>query len=165
MERIYKKIERVRKPRVHIQYEVETDHSTIKKELPFVVGVIGHFSGDSNETSKPFKDKNFVQIDKDNFNHVMKSLQPTLNFRVNNVIANNQTEIPVSLKFNRMEDFEPVQIINQIPILKKIFDIRNKLRDLAIKIDCSIELETILEKIVQNKNDLERLAQELGITP
>ena len=40
------KLDRVRKPRVHIKYEVETEGATVEKELPFVVGVMGDFSGE-----------------------------------------------------------------------------------------------------------------------
>ena len=53
MASIHQKLDRVRKPRVHITYDVETEGATVVKELPFVVGVLGDFSGDPTEPQKP----------------------------------------------------------------------------------------------------------------
>ena len=73
-ESIHKKLDRVRKPRVHITYEVETEGTMVEKELPFVVGVIGDFSGNPTTPLKPMKDRNFVTIDRDSFDDVMKQI-------------------------------------------------------------------------------------------
>lgn len=163
MESIHQKLERVRKPRVHIKYEVETEGAVIVKELPFVIGVLGDFSADATEPLKPLKDRKFVQIDRDNFNDIMKRMTPGLNFRVENKIQNDGTEMAVNLKFNSMEDFEPAAIVEQIPALKALLDTRNKLRDLLTKVDRSEELEGLLEKVLQNTEDLQKLSKELGI--
>jgi len=163
MESIHQKLERVRKPRVHIKYEVETEGAVIVKELPFVIGVLGDFSADATEPLKPLKDRKFVQIDRDNFNDIMKRMTPGLNFRVENKIQNDGTEMAINLKFNSIDDFEPAAIVEQIPALKNLLDTRNKLRDLLTKVDRSEELEGLLEKILQNTEDLQNLSKELGI--
>lgn len=163
MESIHQKLDRVRKPRVHIKYEVETEGSVVVKELPFVMGVLGDFSADATEPLKPLKDRKFVQIDRDNFSDIMKRMTPGLNFRVENKIQNDGTEMAVSLKFNCIEDFEPAAIVEQIPALKALLDTRNKLRDLLTKVDRSEELENLLERILQNTEDLKNLSKELGV--
>ncbi|MCH8506242.1 MAG: type VI secretion system contractile sheath small subunit, partial [Ectothiorhodospiraceae bacterium] len=76
MASIHDKLNRVRKPRVHISYEVETEGAVVEKELPFIVGVMGDFSGDPTTPLKPLKDRRFVQIDRDNFNQVLASMTP-----------------------------------------------------------------------------------------
>jgi type VI secretion system protein ImpB len=162
MESIHKKLERVRKPRVHIKYEVETEGAVVVKELPFVAGVLGDFSGDSVEPLKPLKDRKFVQIDRDNFNDVMKRMTPGVNFRVENTLKGDGSEMPVSLQFNSIEDFEPAKIVEQIPALKNLLDTRNKLRDLLTKVDRSEELESLLEQVLQNTDILQKLSRELG---
>lgn len=161
MESIHQQLERVRKPRVHIKYEIETENSTVTKELPFVVGVLGDFSGDSSENLKPLKDRRFVQIDRDNFNEVMKRMSPSLHFSVENSLQNDGSEINVHLKFESMEDFEPARIAEQIPALKNLLVSRNKLRDLLTKIDRSEELEVLLERILRNNKDLHHFSQQL----
>lgn len=159
MESIHKKLNRVRKPRVHISYDVETEDATIKKELPFVVGVMGDFSGDSKVPLKSLKDRRFVQIDRDNFDEVLKSMTPGLNIKVNNTLKDDGSEFAVDLKFESMKDFEPAAIVNQIEPLKKLLETRNKLRDLSTKADRSEELEDILERVLNNEADLGELAK------
>ena len=89
-ESIHEKLKRVRKPRVHITYEVETEGAVVEKELPFVVGVLGDFSGNPTEPLKAMKDRKFIQIDRDNINDVMKRMTPGLNMRVENTLALEQ---------------------------------------------------------------------------
>jgi type VI secretion system protein ImpB len=161
METIYQKIERTRKPRVHIKYEVETEDSIVSKELPFVVGILGDFSGESTENLKPLKDRKFISIDKDNFNDVMKKISPELNFKIENKLQNDGSELAVHLKFNSMEDFEPARIVEQIPALNQLLDTRNKLRDLLTKADRSENLEILLESVLQNTEDLKCLSHQL----
>jgi type VI secretion system protein ImpB len=162
-ESVHQKLERVRKPRVHIKYEVETEGAVAIKELPFVVGVLGDFSADSTEALKPLKDRKFVQIDRDNFNDVMKRMTPGLNFRVENTIQDQGGEMAVNLKFQAIEDFEPVRVAEQIPALKNLLETRNKLRDLLTKVDRSEDLENLLERILQNTEELQKLATELKV--
>lgn len=162
MASVHEKLERVRKPRVHIKYEVETEGAMVAKELPFVVGVLGDFSGDPNQPLKPFGERKFVQIDRDNFDDVMRRMTPGLNITVENTLEGDGTQLPVSLKFESMKDFEPGSVVNQVPALKALLDARNELRDLMSKADRSEELERLLEGILQNHNDLSKLVSELG---
>lgn len=161
MASVHDKLERVRKPRVHIKYEVETEGAMIEKELPFVVGVLGDFSGDPTEPLKPFGERKFVQIDRDNFDEVMRRMTPGLNLTVENTLQDDGTDMAVQLKFEKLEDFEPAAVAGQVPALKALLDARNELRDLLAKADRSEELETLLENILQNKGDLAALMGEL----
>src|SRR5438067_8503674 len=102
---IHDKLERVRKPRVHITYQVETEGAQVEKELPFVVGVLGDFSGNPTQPLKPLKDRKFIQIDRDNFNEILSRMTPGLNLKVENTLKGDGSEMPVSLKFNSIEDF------------------------------------------------------------
>ncbi|CAG19087.1 type VI secretion system contractile sheath small subunit [Photobacterium profundum] len=163
MESIHKKLSRVRKPRVHITYDVETEGLTVKKELAFVVGVMGDFAGQNTEALKPLKDRRFIQIDRDNFDDVLKRMSPRLNFKVDNKLMNDGTELSLSLAFNSMQDFEPAAIVNQVEPLKKLLETRTKLRDLMTKIDRSEDLENVLEKVLNNTDNLSQLANELNV--
>lgn len=160
---IHDKLNRVRKPRVHITYEVETEGAEIVRELPFVVGVMGDFSGDPTTPLKPMGDRKFTQIDRDNFNDVMASLNPGLKLKVDNTLAGDGTQMAVDLKFNRMEDFEPARVAAQVPALAALIETRAKLRDLMSKVDRSEELESLLEQVLRSENDLHSLSGELGL--
>ncbi|HAW91775.1 MULTISPECIES: type VI secretion system contractile sheath small subunit [unclassified Arsukibacterium] len=163
MESIHSKLSRVRKPRVHITYDVETEGNAVKKELPFVVGVMGDFAGHNTQALKPLKDRRFVQIDRDNFDEVLKRMNPKLNFKVENKLAGDGSEFAVDLQFKSMQDFEPAAIVRQVEPLEKLMATRNKLRDLMTKIDRSEDLENILERVLNSDADLQQLAQELNV--
>jgi type VI secretion system protein ImpB len=163
MASIHDKLERVRKPRVHIKYEVETNGAVVERELPFVVGVMGDFSGNPTEPLRPLKDRKFVQIDRDNFNDVMARIAPELNVKVKNTLANDDSEFAVNLKFKSMDDFDPAQVAEQIPALKNLIETRNKLRDLMTKVDRSDALEGLLEKVLQNEEQLKKFSTDLGL--
>lgn len=161
-ESVQKKLDRVRKPRVHITYDVETEGATVVKELPFVVGVLGDFSGQPSEPLKPLKDRKFIQIDRDNFNDVMGRMTPGLNMRVKNTLKDDGSELGVQLKFSSMDDFAPEKVAQQIDPLKKLIETRDKLRDLLTKIDRSEDLEGLLEKVLSNTDELKKLKDQLG---
>ena len=107
---IHDKLNRVRKPRVHITYEVETEGAEVLRELPFIVGIMGDFSGDPTQPLKPLADRKFIQIDRDNFNDVMARMTPGLKMRVDNKLSDEGGEMAVDLKFNSIEDFEPARV-------------------------------------------------------
>jgi type VI secretion system protein ImpB len=162
-ESIHEKLKRVRKPRVHITYEVETEGAEVLRELPFVVGIMGDFSGDPTQQLRPLSERKFIQIDRDNFNEVMARMTPGLNLRVDNKLADDGSQVAVSLKFNSIDDFEPARVAEQVPALKALLETRNKLRDLMSKVDRSEQLESLLEQILTNENELKSLSGQLGI--
>jgi type VI secretion system protein ImpB len=162
-ESIHEKLKRVRKPRVHITYEVETEGAEILRELPFVVGIMGDFSGDPTEPLRPLSERKFIQIDRDNFNDVMVRMTPGLNIRVDNKLAGDGSQMAVALKFNSIEDFEPGRVAEQVPALKALLETRNKLRDLMSKVDRSEQLENLLEQVLKNEGELKSLSGELGL--
>ena len=154
-ESIQQKLSRVRKPRVHITYEVETEGASVMRELPFVVGVIGDYIGNAPQVApKSLKDRKFIDIDRDSFDEVMGRLAPGLQFRVENTLAGDGSELPVQLKFNTMDDFEPGRIMEQVEPLRKLLDTRNRLRELMNVIDRSEGLEAELEKLLLSDEDI-----------
>lgn len=163
MASIHDKLKRVRKPRVHITYDVETGGAQVQRELPFVVGVLGDFSGNPEQPLKPLKDRKFVQIDRDNFDDVMAKVAPEINMKVENTIAGDGSQLPVSLKFKSLADFDPAKVAEQVEPLKRLMETRAKLNDLMTKVDRSEQLEALLEKVLQNQADLSKLQSELGI--
>jgi type VI secretion system protein ImpB len=160
---IHDKLSRVRKPRVHIVYEVETEGAKVLKELPFVVGVLGDFSGKPTSPLKPLRDRKFIGIDRDNFNEIMARMTPGLEFRVANTLKGDGSEMAVKLKFNSMDDFSPGQVVQQVEPLKRLLETRDKLRDLLTKVDRSNDLESLLERILQSDDEIKKLSQQLGV--
>ena len=161
-ESIHDKLKRVRKPRVHITYDVETNGAVQEKEIPFVMGVMGDYSGDNTENKKALKDRKFSQIDRDNFNEVMNNISPQVNMKVENTLEADGSEMAINLDFKNMEDFEPQNIVEKVDPLKKLMETRNKLRDLLTKADRSEDLENLLEEVLSSTDALAALQGELG---
>lgn len=159
---IHDKLKRVRKPRVHITYDVDTNGAVQEKELPFVMGVMGDYSGDNTDKKKALKDRKFSQIDRDNFNEVMNNVSPEVNLKVENTLEGDGSEMGVNLDFKNMEDFEPQNIVEKVDPLKKLMETRNKLRDLLTKADRSEDLENLLEEVLGDSDALAALQNELG---
>lgn len=163
MSSVHDKLGRVRKPRVHIEYAVETGNATEKKHLPFLMGVVGDFSGNQPTSElKPLRDRKFVNIDRDNINEVLKSMTPGLSLEVENTLAGDGSMMKVNLQFESMQDFSPGNVAKQITPLKKLLDIRNQLKDLSTKMGVSTDLEKTLEEVLKKKENLDTLAGELG---
>ena len=155
---------RVSKNRVSITYDVETNGAVETKELPFVVGVIGDFSGHKPESDKvDLEEREFIGIDKDNFNMVMGQVNPMLSYKVDNKLASDDSQFEVNMNFSSMKDFHPENVVEQIDPLKKLVETRNQLKVLLSKADRSRDLERLLKEVLQSTDAIQGLAQELGL--
>ena len=156
-ESVQKKLQRIRPPRVQLTYDVEIGDAIEQKEIPFVVGVMGDFCGNSENPLPKLKDRKFVNVDMDNFDDVMKGVEPRAAFRVNNTLSEGGGEFAVDLKFKSIEDFRPESVVQQVEPLRKLLEARTKLSDLRNKIAGNDKLEDILSEVLSNTENLKRL--------
>jgi len=162
-ESLQKKIGRVRPPRVQITYDVETGGAIKKKELPFVAGVLADLSGDPAAPLPAVKDRKFVQIDRDNFDKVLAKSAPRLAFKVDNKLSDDDTKIGIELKFSSMEDFDPQNLAEQVEPLRKLIELRRKLANLRSSLYGNDKLEKMLQKILNDHSELDKLRSEVGL--
>ena len=156
------KLDRVRPPRVQITYDVEIGDAIELKELPFVVGVLADLSGKPEEPLPRLKDRKFVEIDRDNFNEVLRGMKPRLAFRVDNKLSDDDTKMDVELKFNSLDDFEPEQVVQQVEPLRKLLETRQQLQALLAKMDGNDKLDDMLQEIISNTDMLKKIGSEVG---
>jgi type VI secretion system protein ImpB len=157
------KLDRIRPPRVHITYDVEIGDAIEMKELPFVVGVLADLSGKPDAPLPRVKDRKFVEIDRDNFNAVLRGMQPRLAFRVDNKLTDDDTKLGVELRFNSLDDFEPEAVVNQVEPLRKLIETRRQLAALLAKTDGNDRLSERLQEIIGNTEMLQQLGKEAGL--
>ena len=153
---------RVSKNRVSITYDVETNGAVETKELPFVVGVLGDFSADREDKPDP-ADREFFQIDKDNFDTVLNRVGPELKMKVDNVLTDDNSQIEANLSFSSMKDFTPEAIVEKVDVLKNLVETRNQLKVLLSKADRSRDLEKLLKEVLTSAETIQSLSDELGL--
>jgi len=132
------------------------------KELPFLVGILSDLSGKPEEPLPILKERKFVEIDRDNFNDVMASTGPRMAVPVDNKLTDEDTKLNVELKFNHIDDFNPVNILKQVTPLRKLFEARQRLTDLLGKLDGNDDLDKLLQDIVQNTEGLQEIKGMTG---
>jgi len=160
------KLDRVRPPRVQITYDVEIGDAIEIKELPFVMGVLGDFTGQPTEPLARLKDRKFIEVNPDNFDLVMESMKPHLAFSVENKLSEdpNAGNIKVDLHFKNMDDFAPENVAKQVRPLRELLELRTRLTDLQGSMQGNDKLEELLRASVSDKDKLEKLRAEMGIT-
>lgn len=126
------KLDRVRPPRVHITYDVEVGDAIELKELPFVMGVMGDFTGMPEQPLPKLRDRKFVEITPDNFDKVLEGMNPHLAYSVENKLSEDADagQLKVDLKFKSLDDFEPQNVAKQVKPLNELMKLRTKLADL-----------------------------------
>src|SRR5580658_7609439 len=159
------KLDRVRPPRVQITYDVETGGAIEVKELPFVVGVLGDFTGNPEQPLPKLKERRFVEVTPDNFDSVLESMKPHLAFAVENKLSEDSgaSQLRVDLHFKSLEDFEPEQVARQVKPLRELLDLRTKLNDLRGNLQTNEKLDALLVDAVSNTEKLNKLRSELGL--
>src|ERR1700689_2549277 len=163
-ESIHAKLGRVRPPRVHITYEVEVGDAIEIKELPFVMGVLGDFTGQPTEPLARLRERKFVEVNPDNFDSVLEGMKPHLSFAVENKLSEdpNAPQLKVDLHFKSMDDFEPENVAKQVRPLRELLELRTRLSDLRGSLQGNDKLEELLQDAITNTEKLGKLKDEVG---
>lgn len=154
---VQKKLQKVRPPRVQLTYDVELGDAIEKKELPFVAGVIGDFTGQTEQPLPKLKDRKFVNIDRDNFDEVLKGMEPRTVFQVKNRLSEEGGKFAVELKFRSMDDFSPEAVVQQVEPLRRLLEARTRLADLRNKMNGNDKLTDLLTEVLSNTEKLHAL--------
>jgi type VI secretion system protein ImpB len=159
-----KKLERVRPPRVNITYDVELGGAIEMKELPFVMGVLGDFSGQPSEPLARLQDRKFVDVTLDNFDDVLASMKPHLAYAVENKLTGeaNAGKLGIDLTFKSLDDFSPEAVARQVGPLRELLELRQKLADLRGSLQGNVKLDEILQATLSDDEKMKQLKAELG---
>ena len=158
-ESIQKRLEKIRPPRVQLTYDVEKGDAIEQKEIPFVVGVLGDFSGQPDQPLPRIKDRKFVNVDLDNFDEVMEGMAPRAAYRAPNTLTGDG-EIAVEMTFKSIDDFRPEAVVQQVEPLRKLLEARTKLADLRNKVAGNEKLEDLLNDVLANTEQLKQLGRK-----
>lgn len=148
-----KTIGKVRPPRVQITYDVEDGGATKAMSLPFVVGVLADLAPTATGEPPKLREKSFIEIDADNFEKVMESLQPNISIAVPNRLsdAGGSGKMKVSLAFPNMDAFSPAGVAKAVPELAELLRVRARLNDLLAKLEGNDRLNDLLAEVVMDE--------------
>lgn len=152
--------------RINITYKPATGDMKEEVELPLRLLVMGDFT--SREDDVPLEKKEPVSINKDNFDQVLKSKDLGIQFSVPNPFSEEKTEedeaeVPISLRFESLKDFEPDQIISQVEELRQLAELRSAVASLKGPLSNIPEFRKRVKEIIDNQEKRELLLKELGI--
>jgi type VI secretion system protein ImpB len=150
------------KERVNIIYRPATGDQKEEVELPLKVLVMGDFT--LQKDSRSVEDRQPINIDKDNFNDVLGAQNVRLETVVDNKLSDEpDAQMSINLDFKKMKDFEPDTIIQKIPELKKLMELRDALKALKGPLGNIPEFRKKIQDIVKDDEVKARLLKELGI--
>ena len=158
-------IKRNRPPRVQISYQDPYDAEK-QVELPFVMGIMADLSGNASQVAKPpMADRKFANVDMDNFETYLESVEPAVTFRVDDKLTDTPDQkMGVNLTFKKMSDFDPAGIARQVPALKALLEAREQLANLQRYMDGKVGAEEQLKQLLSNP-DLMKALQERRSEP
>lgn len=150
-------IGRNRAPRVQIEYDVEVYGAQKKVQLPFVMGVMSDLSGQSEVPLPPVAERDFLDVDVDNFDARMKSIQPRVAFHVPNHLGGGG-QLAVDITFDSMDCFSPAEIARKVEPLQKLLEARQQLANLLTYMDGKNGAEELLARLLADPALLKTLS-------
>ncbi len=155
-----KKISKIRKPRVHITYDLHLGDTTLRRELPLVVGVLADLYG-HNDQNKPYKERQFTRIDKGNFEKFLEEISPKLAFAIKNKASEDENaKTAVEINFKSMSDFSPDNFIKQSETMGPLLQKRKMLVEILAKLDGNDALVNLLLETLKDSSKAKELTEE-----
>lgn len=143
-------LKRNRPPRVNISYE-DPHNADANVELPFVMGVMADLSGNASEVDKaPMSERTFTQVDTDNFDDYMASVEPQVAFACDNKLSDSDEKLSVNVKLKGMKDLDPAEVAKQVPALRKLLEARQQLSNLQSFMNGKAGAQDLLRKLLDD---------------
>ena len=150
-------IARNRAPRVQIEYDLEVYGAEKKVQLPFVMGVVADLTGKPKEPLAPVADRQFLDIDADNFDSRLKGMKPRVAFQVPNTLT-GEGSLNLELTFESMDDFSPAAVARKVDGLSKLLEARQQLANLITYMDGKSGAEELVGKLLNDPASLQALS-------
>ncbi|EPM65484.1 hypothetical protein A584_28401 [Pseudomonas syringae pv. theae ICMP 3923] len=150
----------VPKARVNIKLDLHTGGAQKKVELPLKLMLMGDYS--NGKEQRPLSERSKVNINKNNFDSVLAEFSPSLKLAIENTLIDGNADTAVALSFQGMKDFEPEQVVRQIPQLRALLAMRNLLRDLKSNLLDNATFRHELERILKDDALSDELRAELA---
>lgn len=151
------------KERINITFKPATGNAQEEIELPLKLLVLGDFTQRADE--RKVEDRKPIGIDKNNFDEVLAKQELGLTINVPNRLQDGAEgeDLGVSLKVNSMKDFNPASLVEQVPELKKLMELRDALVALKGPLGNAPAFRKAIESVLADDDSRERVLGELGL--
>ncbi|RXJ87617.1 type VI secretion system contractile sheath small subunit [Arcobacter sp. CECT 8985] len=151
------------KERINVTYKPATGDMTEEIEIPYKVTLLGEYN--PNEEKKPIEDRKAIKVDKNNFNDVLKAQNLSVTFNVDNkLVEEEDSSLNVDLKINSIKDFSPEKIVENIPEMKILMQLRQSLMALKGPLGNVPAFRKAIEDAISNKDERDKLMNELNLS-
>lgn len=152
------------KERVNILYKSEVGGAQEEVELPLNVLVMGEYNENIPEDEKTLEDRKTVSVDKDNFNDVLAKQKLKVAVSVTDKLSGEKdAQLNVELNIKSLNDFGPESIVQQVPELKKLLELRSALTALKGPLGNVPAFRKKMQTLLGDQNTRAKLMAELGL--
>lgn len=151
------------KERINVTFSPDTGGAQEELELPLKLMVLGDFT--QREDERKIEDRKPISIDKGNFDEVLAKQELSLSFSVPNRLQDEaeSEDLAVSLDINSMKDFNPSNLVEQVPELRKLMELRDALVALKGPLGNAPAFRKAIESVLSDDDSRERILNELGL--
>jgi type VI secretion system protein ImpB len=151
------------KERVNIVYKSQTGDAQEEVELPLKILMMGDYTGRADST--PLEDRKPINVDKSNFTEVMANQKLEVSIEVPDKLSNEKgATLPVSMKFQSLADFGPEGVVNQVPQLKQLLELRAALNALKGPLSNIPAFRKKIQALLGDADGRQKLMAELGLS-
>jgi type VI secretion system protein ImpB len=146
-------------PKRRLRYDVYGAKGTQQRELLFSIGILANFHG--HRPTEPHR--RFVTVNRSNFDTVLSALAPELRLKVAATLVRDDSKLNCELKFRSLADFSPDGVANQIPVLRRLLELRNNLAALRAKLSNNDKLQERLSDLLNRPEMLQQVKDQEGL--
>lgn len=149
------------KERVNISYKPAVGDANAQIELPMKILVMGQFSSQADD--KVMEEREIVNVNKNNFDEVMASADLNINFSVPNKLSDSDDDLTINLTPKSLKDFTPDRLVETVPELKQIIELRNALKALKGPLGNVPKMRRTIQSMLADESQRSQLVKEVGV--
>ncbi len=151
------------KERINVTYKPATGDATEDVEIPYKITLLGDYN--PNEEKVAVEDRKAIKIDKGNFNDVLKAQDLSVTFNVDNKLVDDEgSSLNVDLKIDSVKDFSPEKIVENVPEMKVLMELRQSLMALKGPLGNVPAFRKAIESAISGKEERDALMSELNLS-
>nr|WP_321272429.1 type VI secretion system contractile sheath small subunit [uncultured Tolumonas sp.] len=151
------------KERINVTFKPSSGEGLDELELPLKLMMMGDYTLKIDD--RKIEDRKAININKNNFNEVLEKHNLNLELQVPNRLTDETTdeELAIKLQFQSMKDFDPASLVQQVPEMKALMELRDALVALKGPLGNVPSFRKAIEEVLTNQESRDKVLAELGM--